>query len=97
MLATFCAPQFRQQENQTLGLDRDLWATLPDKLKARLGFKVWNAYGRIESPAEPMVDPEPARIGELRADGRVAVAPRRPATGPVNSSSAELKRARTDD
>ena len=66
VLATFCAPQFRQQENQTLGLARDLWPDLSEKLRARLGFAPWNAYGRIESPAEPMVEPEPQRIGELR-------------------------------
>lgn len=66
VLATFCAPQFRQQENQTLGLDRALWNTMSDKLKARLGFEVWHAYGRIESPAQAMVEPEPERIGELK-------------------------------
>ena len=65
VLATFCAPQFRQQENQTLGLDRALWADMPETLKARLGFEVWHAYGRIESPAQAMVEPEPERIGEL--------------------------------
>ena len=27
VLTTFCSPQFRQQENQTLGLDRDLFGT----------------------------------------------------------------------
>ena len=64
-LATFCCPQFRQQENQTLGLDRALWSQLSDKLKARLGFKVWNAYGRIEGEFGGMVVPEPERIGEL--------------------------------
>ena len=65
VLATFCAPQFRQQENQTIGLDRALWPELSDKLRARLGFSPWNAYGRVESPAEPVVEPEPERIGEL--------------------------------
>lgn len=65
VLTTFCAPQFRQQENQVLGLDRSLWPTLSDKMKERLGFKPWNAYGRVESPADPWVDPEPDRISEL--------------------------------
>jgi ectoine hydroxylase-related dioxygenase (phytanoyl-CoA dioxygenase family) len=65
VLTTFCAPQFRQQENQTIGLDRDLWDSCSEKLKARLGFKVWNAYGRIESSVEDMIEPEPVRIGEL--------------------------------
>ena len=37
VLATFCAPQFRQQENQTLALDPELWDEIPQKLKERLG------------------------------------------------------------
>lgn len=65
VLVTFCGPQFRQQENQTLAVDPALWEELSDKLKARLGFHVWNAYGRIESPAEEWVSPTPERIGEL--------------------------------
>ncbi len=66
VLGTFCAPQFRQQENQVLGLDPELWPTLSDGLKERLGFATWNAYGRLESPAEPQIDPHPDRIGELQ-------------------------------
>lgn len=65
LLATFCAPQFRQQENQPLGLDPELHEQLSDKLRARLGFRIWNAYGRIESPAAGWVSPQPERIGEL--------------------------------
>lgn len=65
VLATFCAPQFRPQENQVLGLDRLLWSDLSDKMKERLGFKPWNAYGRLESPTDPWVEPEPERIPEL--------------------------------
>ena len=65
VLTTFCAPQFRQQENQVLGLDRNLWPSMTDKLKERLGFKPWNAYGRLESPNDPWVSPEPKRILEL--------------------------------
>jgi ectoine hydroxylase-related dioxygenase (phytanoyl-CoA dioxygenase family) len=65
VLATFCAPQFRQQENQTLGLDRKLWPKLSPKLKMRLGFKVWNAYGRVEKQFAGFVSPFPERIGEL--------------------------------
>jgi len=68
ILVTFCAPQFRQQENQTLALDPELWDEIPQKLKERLGFKVWNAYGRIESSAAAMVEPNPDRIGELKPD-----------------------------
>ncbi len=66
VLTTFCSPQFRQQENQTLGLDRDLWNECSEKLKTRLGFKVWNAYGRIESSMDYLIDIEPKRIKELK-------------------------------
>ena len=66
VLTTFCSPQFRQQENQTLGLDRDLWDSCSEKLKSRLGFKVWNAYGRIESSMDHLIDIEPERIKELK-------------------------------
>ena len=66
VLTTFCSPQFRQQENQTLGLDRDLWESCSEKLKSRLGFKVWNAYGRIESSMDHIIDIEPERIKELK-------------------------------
>ena len=66
VLTTFCSPQFRQQENQTMGLDRDLWEGMSEKLKSRLGFKVWNAYGRIESSFDYMIDINPKRIKELK-------------------------------
>ena len=69
VLTTFCSPQFRQQENQTLGMDRDLWEGCSEKLKERLGFKVWNAYGRIESSMDHLIDIEPERIKELKPTG----------------------------
>ena len=68
VLANYSGPQIRQQENQTLGIDPDLWESLADKLKARLGFQPWSGYGRIESPLDPMVSPRPKRIGELKPD-----------------------------
>ena len=37
-----------------------------EKLKSRLGFKVWNAYGRIESSMDYLIDIEPKRIKELK-------------------------------
>lgn len=66
VLGTFCAPQFRQQENQVHGLDRKLWPDLSDKMKERLGFKPWNTYGRLENPAAPWIEPIPELVPELR-------------------------------
>lgn len=68
LLATFCAPQYRQQENMTLGLDRELWSTMSDDLKRRLGFKVWNAYGRVEADFGELIDPDVKSYGELKLD-----------------------------
>lgn len=68
ILSTFCAPQFRQQENMMLGLNGSLWHELPEKLKARLGYKVWNGYGRIESEFSGFVTPDTGSIGALTPD-----------------------------
>ena len=65
LIACYCAPQFRQQENQTLGVDRELWETLSPELRARLGFKVWNAYGRIEGDFGDHINPFSQPTGEL--------------------------------
>lgn len=65
VIATFCAPQFRQQENYTVGLDRALWPKLNEKLLMRLGFANWNGYGRVESPTEVFLRPDLKVVGEL--------------------------------
>ncbi len=67
ILSTFCAPQFRQQENMMLGLDRGLWDEMSDSLKARLGYKVWNGYGRVESEFSGYVSPATRSHGVLAA------------------------------
>jgi len=67
ILSTFCAPQFRQQENMMLGLDRSLWEDMPEQLKARLGYKVWNGYGRVESEFSGFVSPATRSHGVLAA------------------------------
>ncbi|MFZ6658969.1 phytanoyl-CoA dioxygenase family protein [Undibacterium sp. TJN19] len=72
VLATFCAPQFRQQENIMLGLDKSLWQEMPDKLKARLGFKVWNGYGRVETEFSGYVSPDTRSFGLLKPESSPA-------------------------
>lgn len=67
ILSTFCAPQFRQQENMMLGLDRELWEEMPERLRARLGYKVWNGYGRVESAFSGFVSPFTRSHGVLAA------------------------------
>jgi len=66
ILSTFCGPQFRAQENLTLGTHEDVVHAAADAPRALLGFKVWNAYGRIESPAVEFISPGERSLGELK-------------------------------
>lgn len=65
VLATYCAPQFRTQENYTLGADPAVLADAPEDLLARLGFKIWNAYGRTGHPHARVVYPPAEPVGEM--------------------------------
>lgn len=66
ILTTFCGPQFRPQENFTLGTAPEVLAHASPDLLALLGFKVWHAYGRVESPTVEFVRPGERSLGELR-------------------------------
>ena len=66
LLITFCGPQFRPQENFTLGIKKDVFSNLNDYQKELLGFKVWNGYGRIGNPTDTFLDIENHEIGELK-------------------------------
>ena len=68
MILTLCGPQYRPQENYTVGIRPDVYATLSDKMKALLGFKVWWAYGRTGEPTVEFIDPSAHQVGELRAE-----------------------------
>ena len=66
VITTFCGPQFRPQENFTVGTSPEVLKTASPELLALLGFKVWNAYGRIESPAVEFISPGETSLGEMR-------------------------------
>ncbi len=68
VLSTFCGPQFRTQENLTVGTSKEILDNAPPELLALLGFKVWNAYGRIESPAVDFISPDETSLGELHPE-----------------------------
>ncbi len=72
LLATFCGPQFRTQENYTLGILPEVYDECPPELLHRLGFGLWNAYGRVGSPARTLAVPEEERIGMLRPSAEAA-------------------------
>ena len=66
MLITYCGPQYRAQENYTLGTAPEVLEAASPRLKALLGFKVWWAYGRTANPTVDYVDPKEPLIRELR-------------------------------
>ena len=68
LLTTFCGPQFRPQENLTVGTAPEVLQEASPELLALLGFKVWNAYGRIESPVTDFVSQGDTSTGEMRPE-----------------------------
>ena len=65
VLTTFCAPQFRPQENYTVGTRSEVLARADDDLRTLLGLKIWNAYGRTGHPTDKFISPGAELIGEL--------------------------------
>ena len=67
LLTTFCGPQFRPQENFTVGARPEILAEASPDLLALLGFKIWSGYGRVESPVAEYVSQDEKSFGELHA------------------------------
>jgi ectoine hydroxylase-related dioxygenase (phytanoyl-CoA dioxygenase family) len=55
LLTTYCGPQFRQMENYPLMLRQELLDRASPRLRAILGFKVWQGYGKLDRPDLAMV------------------------------------------
>ncbi len=66
VLTTFVAPQFRTQENYTVGASKAVIDNASPDLLALLGFKIWNAYGRVESPVAGYIKQGEQTLGEMR-------------------------------
>ena len=66
ILSTFVAPQFRTQCNFTTATLPEVVAKADDDLLALLGFKIWNAYGRIESPVAGYIQQGERSLGEMK-------------------------------
>ena len=65
VLTTFVAPQFRTQVNFTTATSPEVVAEADEDLLALLGFKIWNAYGRVESPVAGFVRQGERSLGEM--------------------------------
>ena len=68
ILITYCGPQFRPQENYTIGTRLDVLSNASDRLRELLGLRVWCGYGRTGDPTVDFVDPTAEQIGELKLD-----------------------------
>ncbi len=65
LLTTFCGPQFRPQENFTIGTRPEVVEEASPELLALLGFKIWSGYGRVESPVAEFISQSENALGEL--------------------------------
>jgi ectoine hydroxylase-related dioxygenase (phytanoyl-CoA dioxygenase family) len=65
LLTTYCGPQFRPQENFTVGLSDTVMRDAPPQLLALFGFKVWHAYGRTGHPTVDYIERHELLPGEL--------------------------------
>ncbi|MGC1341819.1 MAG: phytanoyl-CoA dioxygenase family protein [Candidatus Binataceae bacterium] len=66
LLSYFARPFMRAQENPFLSLDAEVERALSDRLKARLGYKIWGTLGGVEGPAEAAIVARPAHpLGEM--------------------------------
>ena len=65
LLSTFCGPQFRAQENYTVGTRQQVLDEADDDLRALLGFKLFGGYGRTDSPLVDMLEPNAEPVGIL--------------------------------
>ena len=65
VLITFCGPQYRPQENYTVGTRKEVLANASDRLRELLGLKVWCGYGRTGDPTVDYINPNDPLTGEL--------------------------------
>jgi ectoine hydroxylase-related dioxygenase (phytanoyl-CoA dioxygenase family) len=72
LLTTFCGPQYRPQENYTIGTRPEVLRAAPPDLLALLGLRVWCGYGRRGDPMVDLVSPTETSIGEMRAAAATA-------------------------
>ena len=68
VLTTFCTPQFRPQENYTVGTRQEVLATANPDLLELLGFRIWHAYGRTGHPTDDYITRGNLPLGELTTE-----------------------------
>lgn len=66
LLTTFCGPQFRPQENCTVGTRPEVLEEASEDLLGLLGFGVWCGYGRTGNPTIAYIDPAEEQPGVMQ-------------------------------
>jgi len=66
LLTTFCGPMMRTQENFIVGTGPSVLEGASEDLLALLGFKIWNGYGRVESPVAGFVSRGDLALSEMK-------------------------------
>jgi ectoine hydroxylase-related dioxygenase (phytanoyl-CoA dioxygenase family) len=66
LLTTFCGPMLRTQENFILGTETSVLEGASEDLLALFGFKIWNGYGRVESPLAGFVTRGDSTLSDMR-------------------------------
>jgi hypothetical protein len=73
LLAAYCAPFIRQQENATVSTSPGVLANCSDELRALLGFRSWAGLGSIDSADGGVLRGRPVRFStELRRTSSTA-------------------------
>lgn len=52
VIAYYCQPWIRQQENATLALTPEVWPTLPRRVRELVGLKMYHGLGSVGGPAQ---------------------------------------------
>jgi hypothetical protein len=67
VLAAYCRPFIRPQENHTMSLAPEVLAECSPELLALLGFQTWNGLGMIEGSRHGVLNARPTAFsGELK-------------------------------
>jgi len=66
LLTTFCGPQFRPQENFTVGTRPEVLKKASEDILGLLGFGVWCGYGRTGNPTIAYIDPAEEQPGAMQ-------------------------------
>ncbi|MEM7030381.1 MAG: phytanoyl-CoA dioxygenase family protein [Chloroflexota bacterium] len=68
LLTTFIGPQFRPQENYTVGLAPEVYEEASPELLALLGFKIWYGYGRLDRGGDAFISRQQQTLGEMKPE-----------------------------